>query len=227
MTGIHEDAEDITQETFIRVCQHIDQFRGDSQLFTWIYTIAKNLCCQLLKKQKVNNFAALEFLLHSNCDQGTTETFSDREKQFLLNQIKEGCFTGLLRCLSFYQRMAFILYVILNLPVKDVANILEKSEGAVKVLVHRARHNLKGFLCRNCSLYDLNNDCRCENLMSFSLDKGWIKRLDGNHVEEASFITPQTIGVGIEGIRKVTELYKTLIDHAPPDDLVKRIQDVI
>ena len=39
-----EDAEDITQETFIQVCRHVDQFREDSQLYTWIYTIAKNLC---------------------------------------------------------------------------------------------------------------------------------------------------------------------------------------
>ena len=227
MTGNHEDAEDITQETFIQVYRHIDQFRGDSQLYTWIYTITKNLCHRVLKQRKKNTFDSMEALLYSAQDEGTTETLSDREKQVLLNQIKEGCFTGLLRCLSFYQRMAFILYVLLNLPMKDVADILGKSEGATKVLVCRARRNLKDSLCQNCSLYDPNNPCRCENLMGFSLAQGWVKKPTGNQLEGAYAAAPQTIEAEIEGIRKVTELYKTLVDQVPSDGLGKRIQDLI
>ena len=176
LMGDHKDAEDITQETFIQVYRHIDQFRGDSQFYTWMYTIARNLCHQLLKQRKKNSFASMEALVYSVQGDETVETFFDGEKQILLAQIKDGCFTGLLRCLSFYQRMAFILHVLLNLPMKDVADILGKSEGATKVLVHRARQNLKDFLCKNCSLYDSNNPCHCENLMSFSLAQGWIKK---------------------------------------------------
>lgn len=227
MVGDHQDAEDITQETFIRVCRHIDQFREDSQLYTWIYAIAKNLCQRLLKQKQKHTFAALEALLYSAQAEETTETFSDREKQILLNQIKEGCFTGLLRCLSFYQRLAFVLHVLLHLPIKDVAAILDKSEGATKVLVHRARQNLKDFLCQRCSLYEPNNPCRCENLMSFSLAQGWIKKPAGQQWEEAYTIAPRTIEAEVEGMRKITELYKTLIDQIPPDDLGRRIQDII
>jgi len=227
MMGDYKDAEDITQETFIQVYRHIDQFRGDSQFYTWIYTIARNLCHQLLKHKKKSSFASMETLLYSAQGNETTETFFGEEKKILVTQIKDGCFTGLLRCLSFYQRIAFILHVLLNLPMKDVAAILGKSEGATKVLVHRARQNLKDFLCGNCSLYDSNNPCRCENLMSFSLAQGWIKKPVGYQLDESPNISPKVIQAEVEGMRKVVELYKTLTDQTSSDQLIQRIQNVI
>ncbi|MFZ6030440.1 MAG: RNA polymerase sigma factor [Chloroflexota bacterium] len=227
ITGDRGDAEDITQETFIQACHHIDQFRGDSQFYTWIYTIAKNLCYQLLKQRKKKSFAAMEVLLYSTQGDGITDVFSGREKQILLAQIKDGCFTGLLRCLSFYQRMAFVLHVLLTLPMKDVAGILGKSEGATKVLVHRARQNLKDFLCQNCSLYAADNACRCENLMSFSLAKGWIQKPAGDPFAPPDGITPEAIQTEVEGVRKVVELYKTLSAQTPSEDFVQRIRDIL
>ena len=47
-----EDARDIYQEVFIKVWSHIDKFREDSQLFTWIYKIATNECLNFLKRKK-------------------------------------------------------------------------------------------------------------------------------------------------------------------------------
>jgi hypothetical protein len=169
----------------------------------------------------------MENLLYSAQSGEMTETFSKREKEVLLNQIKDGCFTGLLRCLSFDQRMAFILHVLLNLPMKNAADILGRSEGATKVLVHRARKNLKDFLCKNCSRYDSNNPCRCENLMGFSLAQGWIKKPTGNQLDESYSAVPEAIQAEVEGMRKVTALYKTLNDQIPSDDLAQRIQAII
>ncbi|MEG2332693.1 MAG: sigma-70 family RNA polymerase sigma factor, partial [Bacteroides sp.] len=48
----HEDAQDILQEVFIRVFRHLDQFRHESSLHTWIYRIATNECVRLLNKRK-------------------------------------------------------------------------------------------------------------------------------------------------------------------------------
>lgn len=227
LTGDHEDAEDITQETFIQVYSHIDQFRGDSQIYTWVYTITKNLCYQLLKRRKKTSFALMESLLYSAQSQEMTETFSEREKEILLAQIKDGCFTGLLRCLSFYQRMAFILHVLLQLPMKEVAGILGRSENAARVLVHRARQNLKDFLCRNCSWYDSNNPCRCENLMRFSLAQGWIKKPGDDQPDGSYSIASEAIQAEIGEIRKVIKLYKALNAPLPSADLVQRIQAII
>lgn len=226
MVGNHDDAEDIAQETFIKVCQHIDQFRGDSRLYTWIYTIAKNTCHRFLKQKKKSTFDAMEALLYSAQSEAIINTFSDREKQILLNQIKDGCFSGLLRCLSFYQRLAFVLRVLFDLPIKDVARILDKSESATKVLIHRARQNLKEFLCQHCSLYNQNNPCRCENLVNFSLAQGWIQEPAG-HQSVSSAVAPHTIELEVAEMRKVTELYRTLSTQAASDDFAQRMQEVI
>jgi RNA polymerase sigma factor (sigma-70 family) len=227
MIGNIADAEDITQETFVQVYLHIDQFRGESQFYTWIYTIAKNQCFLQLKKRKKNSFSSMEALINAAQSDSKMETFRDREKQILLSQIKDGCFTGLLRCLSFNRRMAFILHVLLDLPVRDVADILGKSEGATKVLVLRARRNLKEFLCKNCSLYDPNNSCRCENLLSFSLAKSWVKRPTNDQLEEPHSTELDSIQAEVEGMRKVVELYKTLSDQRFPNELTQKIQDAI
>jgi hypothetical protein len=63
--------------------------------------------------------------------------------------------------------------------------------------------------------------------MSFSLAQGWIKRPAGGQLEESYGIVPETIQAEVEGMRKVVELYKTLVDQTPSDNLVRQIQEVI
>lgn len=227
MTGNHQDSEDVTQETFIQVYQHIGQFRGESQLYTWIYAITKNLCYRLLKQKKKSSFSSMERLVHSVQSEASPDVFSDREKRILQNQVKEGCFTGLLRCLSFYQRMAFILHVLLRLSIRDVSHILEKSEGSTKVLIHRARKNLKAFLCKNCSLYSPGNPCRCENLIHFSLAQDWIQKPIGHPREKAYLVAPEFIQSEIQEMRRVTTLYQSLIEQTPSDDFARRMRNMI
>jgi RNA polymerase sigma factor (sigma-70 family) len=175
MTGNHQDAADISQETFARVIQHIDSFRGESHLYTWIFTIAKNSCYRHYENNRRLTFQSYEEMLVEASDLKIPNPLSEMEKSDLTGQVKEGCLTGLIRCLSLDQRTAFILHVFLDLSISDIALVMERSEGAVKVLIHRARKNLKSFLCKNCSVYDSSNPCKCENLVDFSLKQGWIE----------------------------------------------------
>lgn len=108
MTGNVEDAEDITQETFWQVYRKAGSFRQQSQLYTWIYAIAKNLCYQYYLRTKKNSFTAFEALICDAADTQQPPGIDALEKDELIQQVKEGCLTGLLRCLSFNQRIAFI-----------------------------------------------------------------------------------------------------------------------
>ena len=63
MTADLNIAEDITQETFIKCYQNIEKLRGESHIFTWLYTITKNNCLRLLEKKKKNSSKELEQLL--------------------------------------------------------------------------------------------------------------------------------------------------------------------
>lgn len=224
MTGSQADAEDLTQETFLQVFHKIGDFREESQLYTWVYAIAKNLCYQYFKRAKRNSFVSFETMINAALDTEYAtdiKTLEKREREDLIVQVKEGCLTGLLRCLPFYQRAAFIFHVLLHLSIRDVANILDKSEGATKVLIHRAKENLKKFLCKNCSLYDPANHCHCENLVEFSLKQGWIQ--PGSSAEEISVDTQQ-IEDEIKAVREVVELYARLAEPALSEALKRRLQ---
>lgn len=223
MTGSREDAQDITQETFLQVYRQAERFRGESQLYTWIYAIAKHLCYRAFQRAKKSSLASFETLIHDSRDLEAPSGISAREKEHLIGQIKEGCLTGLLRCLSFQQRAAFILQVILRLPVRDVAGILGKSEQATKVLSHRARQNLKNFLCRNCSVYDPANSCQCEDLLGFSLKQGWIERPARNKIP----LDVKQIEEEIKSLRDVIELYAHLPEPDLSEERNRRIQELL
>jgi RNA polymerase sigma factor (sigma-70 family) len=224
MTGSRAEAEDITQETFLQVYRKVQDFRGQSQLYTWIYAITKNLCYRHFQRAKKSSFASFEALLDSGAEIEPPSEIKAWEKQELVRQIKEGCLTGLVRCLAFQQRLAFILHILLQLPVRDVAEILGKSEAATKVLIHRARKNLKNFLCKNCSVYDPVNPCHCEDLLGFSLKQGWIERPAS---EKRNLPDVEQIEEEIKSVREVVELYAHLSMPNPSGDLNRRIQQFI
>jgi RNA polymerase sigma factor (sigma-70 family) len=227
MCGNNEDAEDIVQQTFIQALAHIGGFNGKSSLYTWLYAIAKNLCLRLLENRKRSSFSSLEGLIFSVQAKESPDNFSIAEKQYYINQVKEGCLLGLLRCLSFYQRIAFILNVLLGLKVKDVSIVIGKTENATRLLIHRAKHNLKGFLCRNCSLYDVHNPCHCENLIHFSLKQGWIRIITDKEPAHKLNIDIAEIENEINGMKKMALLYNSLEDPQDLENIVKSIQQEI
>lgn len=215
MTGDKDDASDITQDTFIQGFKSLDKFRGESQIYTWLYKIAKNKCLRLLEKKNNTTFLSLQELI-DNTSSPVADEISETEKISYITQIKDGCLSGLLRCLSLQQRLAFILNVLLDLPIEQVASIIDKSENATRILVHRSKQNIKDFLCRNCSLYDSRNTCRCENLINFSLKQGWI-----------GLNNPARIESEIKDLKNVIRLYKTLQETSPTNEFDKRVQRLL
>lgn len=205
ITGDKQDAEDITQEVFITAFQKIDDFNEKSDIYTWLYSITRNKCFRFLEKKKRASFSDLEKLINSVPKDQEPE-YKQAEKNFYINQVKEGCLNGLLKCLSFYQRVAFILNVLLEVDISQVSQIIGKSEGATRVLIYRARNNIKKFLCKNCSLYDPKNKCECENFISFSLEQKWIQKPSGSKDLTQAKIIENEIGE----VDKVVSLYKTL-----------------
>lgn len=227
MCGNREDAEDITQKTFIQAIKNIKSFNGESGIYTWLYTITKNLCFRQLENRKKGQFSALDDLVHAARSQDNMEDMTNIEKQFYVSQVKEGCLLGLLRCLSFNQRVAFILSMFLELKTKDISIILNKSETATRVLICRARQNIRDFLCKNCSIFDSANPCHCENLINFSLKQGWITKRPNHEIVPPSLISSSTIEREIKDLIKLTLLYSSLEDRLPSEKITQIIRDEI
>lgn len=227
MCGNKEDADDIVQNTFIQAFTNINSFREESGIYTWLYTIAKNISLQLLGHKKKSAFLSLEKLVLSEGSQILKDDLTTAEKRYYINQVREGCLLGLIRCLSFYQRVAFILNVLLDVNVMDVSSVIGKSETATRLLVHRAKQNIKGFLCKNCFLYNSENPCRCENLIDFSLKQGWIKKIRNNETSPQPLIRASAIEKEISDINKIIMLYSSLEDPQPSENIIHIIQNEI
>lgn len=231
ITGNKEDSKDIAQETLIQVYNNIKDFRKDSHIFTWIYTIAKNISFRYQQNKKRSSTTDLEELINSSSSNLEKPEWkvphTELEKQFYIEQVKEGCLLGLLRCLSFNQRIAFIFHTLFNISIKDISIILNKTESAARTLVHRARSNIKEFLCNNCSIYDKNNKCKCENLIDFSLKKNWIQQYQSHQLNYEFDTIISKIENEINNLKKIILLYQSIADQDLPSDFFQSVQILI
>jgi len=175
MLGDEEAAGDIAQETFIAVLRSAETFRADSSALTWILAIAKNLCLKRLKGKREKSFESIEELIEA-VGPGSSDAYAEPERRFYVEEVKNGCLLGLLQCLPRAQRCAFILHLLIGLPVAEAARIMGKSQNSLRILLSRARAGMRGFLCRNCSRIDVGNKCSCANLIEFSLKHDLIEK---------------------------------------------------
>jgi len=138
-----EDAEEVTQDVFVRVYQKIDAFENRSQLSTWIYRIAVNCCKDFVKaKNRKKRFGFLTSLFHEDSGEiNLPENFIhpgvDLEYQEAVARI-----FALIDVLPENQKTALLLSKIEQKSLREVAEILSVSEKAAESLLHRARENL-------------------------------------------------------------------------------------
>jgi RNA polymerase sigma factor (sigma-70 family) len=135
----HDDADDLTQEVFIKIHKYIDGFREDSQLFTWIYRIATNECLSFLNKKKRRFFLPIEDIT----EQLTSKIDSSPDMDG--DEIQKTLQKAILR-LPDKQRLVFNMKYFDDLSYEDMANITKTSVGALKASYHHAVKKIEGFL---------------------------------------------------------------------------------
>ena len=135
----HADAEDVVQESFVRVYRAIGSFRGDSQFGTWLYRIVMNVA--LNRASAVRSRARFEVpnvhesVLHQT--QARTMPVEDDLQYHIERAVHE---------LPTLQRAVVILRHINGLSTKQVSGILKCSEGTVKTHLHRGLKKMKTLL---------------------------------------------------------------------------------
>ena len=139
MTRNAEDAKDISQETFLRAYRGLASFDGRSSLATWLYRITVNLCLTHLRQHRTSREGEMP---ESYADPFAKplEELEEQERLRAVSQAVEG--------LPPQQRVTLLLRVHHGLPYREIAEILESSEGTVRVnyfhAVARLRSQLKG-----------------------------------------------------------------------------------
>ena len=140
------EAEDVTQDTFVRAYKALDRFDGRSEPFTWLYRIAVNLSLNILRSRKVTRDSSpvddprVESLLRETGPFGRDPATASQEKQ-LAKALCEGIDT-----LSDTLRTTLILVCIDGLGHEDASKVLGCPEGTVAWRVHEARRKLREYL---------------------------------------------------------------------------------
>ena len=131
MTKDQGEAEDIVQETFIKVFNNIGKFKGNSSLYTWIYRISQNIL-----KDKVN--AKITSIPYEDI-----EITPDNIEDKLIKNIDREILRKELHNLKFIYKQVLILFYFEDLSIKEIGEILEEKEGTIKSKLSRARSLLK------------------------------------------------------------------------------------
>jgi RNA polymerase sigma-70 factor, ECF subfamily len=139
MVVIHEDADDLLQNTFIKVWNNLGNFRGDASLFTWLYRIATNEALNHLNKKRtelLNSFEDLENVMTGRLD--ADPLFSGDEIQ---RRLQKSILT-----LPDKQRLVFNMKYYDNLKYEEMAEILETSVGALKASYFHAVRKIEALI---------------------------------------------------------------------------------
>jgi RNA polymerase sigma-70 factor (ECF subfamily) len=128
---LHEDADDALQNTFINAWKSIGNFRSESSVYTWLYTIATNEALALIKKRKRNATVSIDDLssYFATSREGSTWFDGDEAQMKLQNAILK---------LPEKQRIVFNLKYFDEMTYEDMSKVLKTSEGALKASYHHA-----------------------------------------------------------------------------------------
>jgi RNA polymerase sigma factor (sigma-70 family) len=135
----HDDANDVLQNVLIRVWNGLENFREDSQLYTWLYRIATNECLTFLEQQKKKS--AVSF---NEVEEGLTNKIK-ADRHFDANKL-EWKLQIAIQQLPEKQRVVFGLRYYDEMPYEQMSRVLETSEGALKASYHHAVKKIEDYM---------------------------------------------------------------------------------
>jgi len=172
MTRNVEEAEDLTQEVFVKAITALSKFEGRSKFRTWLYRITVNHF--LNAKKKKAELKVMDFDSYFNSiDMIPSSKLTVEEETDLSETIEEiriNCTAGMLLCLDKEQRLIYILGEMFNIDHHLGSEIMGISAGNFRIRLMRAREDIYNWMNKKCGLVNKNNPCRCAKKT-----KGFIK----------------------------------------------------
>ncbi len=144
LTGNHHDAEDLSQEVFIKAYRSLKKFRGDAKFNSWLYRITVNTCISQRRKKSVSAMT-----LQEDFDGNSDQQYFAKETSFLNPEqsaeagLMQQHIDNALQQLTRRERSIFVLRHYNDLSLKEIAQILKITEGTVKSMLFRGIQKLQ------------------------------------------------------------------------------------
>lgn len=201
MVFLPEDAEDITQEILIKVMTKLSTFEGRSSFRTWLYRIVVNHVLNM-KRSRVEErewtFERYSETLDHYPDMELADSSSLPDAQFLIDEARIGCTSGMLLCLDREQRLVYILGEIFSVGDRMGAELLEISRDNFRQKLARSRRDLHHFMQNQCGLINKDNPCHCAKKTKAFINAG--------------YVNPENLLFAREHITRVREVAKKTLD---------------
>lgn len=138
----HDDADDVLQNTFIKVFRHLHNFKGESKLFSWVYRIATNEAITFINQKAKRRGISIDELQNSYTSQLKADThFDGDEAQIKLQKA--------IALLPQKQQLVFKMKYFEEIKYEDMSEILDTSVGALKASYHHAVKKIENYLTEN------------------------------------------------------------------------------
>ncbi len=135
----HDDADDLIQDTFVKIWKNLPGFRSDAQLYTWMYRIATNECITFLNKKKQKNNISLDDVAYELADTLADSTYFNGDQAQL--KLQQAILT-----LPEKQRLVFNMKYYDDMKYEEISEVLGTSVGALKASFHLAVKKIESFL---------------------------------------------------------------------------------
>lgn len=138
-TENREDAEEISQDVFVKAYRSLSDFRGESKFSTWLFAITRTTCLSFLRKKKLE--------VYSLDNERTTHELENRTSGYLANTVEDKSRHSILNqaitMLSANDAQILNLFYMGDQTLEEIGRIMQMTPNNVKVKLHRARVRLK------------------------------------------------------------------------------------
>ena len=162
MTGSHEEAEDLVQETLLKAYTHIANFELRASLSTWLFRIATNTCLDSQRGKKPWDLDKRWQWFRENGElvkQMEQNLYLSPEKSAEVKEVAATCVNCITMSLPEKQRAAIVLCDQMGLSREEAANSIGASVASLKTELHRARKKMTDVYETRCALVDGQNEC--------------------------------------------------------------------
>ncbi len=227
MTMSRDDAMTVTRETFQRAYVASERAKA-ADMEPWLLRIAHHVLESLHAEEEEAprfDWDQLDDVLRSEATRtDVVHSQQSPQREYMLWELKQGCMTAVVNCLSAGERVAFVLAAIIGLPEETAARTLGIKTSAFKVRLSRARQKVQDYLAPRCEHVNPRNPCHCPSRLGVAIAKGFIAPPSSAVVRlrkagEAFAAQGATRDVGL--------LFKNLPDPDMPDDLVAGLHQEI